>query len=378
MRLQKFIGVLVVVTLSVANFAQGYEPMPPEVLNRICFIGDSITDGDTYPQLLRTAFEDAKKPPVLTINAGIGGDMASGMLKRLDRDVFVHRPTLVTFNAGANDAMHNVTVEDYERDVRAVAERMKQGKIPLILLTPSVLAGAVKEKGQANLDAYEAALRRVAEDYHLRIAEVNKAQAAAESNGEVQLAGDNLHPNQAGQRSIARAVMDALGYPEIPIPAKARFTLLPGILSEWKAREIPKDQPLTDQRVAELKPDASWMTLKLPETETFSEDWLDDLRQRGASMHLKTHFPKGGQFVAVATLESESEKQMYLHPAAEVSRVWINGNQVYLHVWPNDWTGYHIGRGEVATTLKKGTNTVVIETGPVFFISLTDRKMYGE
>src|SRR6266550_5310454 len=67
---------------------------------RIVFLGDSITDGDTYPQLVRQALAEAGKNVPICINAGIGGDTAAGMLKRLDRDVFSRKPTLVTLSAG--------------------------------------------------------------------------------------------------------------------------------------------------------------------------------------------------------------------------------------------------------------------------------------
>ncbi len=54
---------------------------------RIVFLGDSITDGHTYPLLIQQALREAGQPVPLAINAGIGGDTAEGMRARLDRDV---------------------------------------------------------------------------------------------------------------------------------------------------------------------------------------------------------------------------------------------------------------------------------------------------
>lgn len=51
---------------------------PPQ---RIVFIGDSITDGHTYPLLVRQALAEAHKPVPVCINAGISGDTAAGMRK---------------------------------------------------------------------------------------------------------------------------------------------------------------------------------------------------------------------------------------------------------------------------------------------------------
>ena len=43
----------------------------------IVFLGDSITDGNTYPLLIHQALTEAGKPVPLCINAGIGGNTAA-------------------------------------------------------------------------------------------------------------------------------------------------------------------------------------------------------------------------------------------------------------------------------------------------------------
>src|SRR5947209_19084336 len=89
---------------------------------RIVLVGDSITDGHTYPQLVRQALAEAGKPVPVVINAAVAGDTARGMRRRIERDVLVHRPTLVTLSAGINDVLHQVKPADYEADVEAIAE----------------------------------------------------------------------------------------------------------------------------------------------------------------------------------------------------------------------------------------------------------------
>jgi hypothetical protein len=54
---------------------------------RIVFLGDSITDGNTLVELVHQALADAGETPPVCINADVGGDTAAQMLKRLDRDV---------------------------------------------------------------------------------------------------------------------------------------------------------------------------------------------------------------------------------------------------------------------------------------------------
>ena len=74
---------------------------------RIVFLGDSITDGHTLPLLVRQA------AGATCINAGVAGDTAAGMMKRLDRDVLPRRPGRVALSVGINDVLRNVAPTDY-------------------------------------------------------------------------------------------------------------------------------------------------------------------------------------------------------------------------------------------------------------------------
>ncbi len=67
---------------------------------RILCLGDSITEGHTYPLVTAASLQAAGKPVPTFINAGIGGDTAAGMRARLARDVFPRRPSLVLLSAG--------------------------------------------------------------------------------------------------------------------------------------------------------------------------------------------------------------------------------------------------------------------------------------
>src|ERR1043165_3787682 len=171
------------------------ERLAPGVCRRIVFLGDSITDGNTYPLLIESALYSQGLHDVTSINAGIGGDTAEGMRKRLKRDVLDKKPTLVTFSAGANDALRGVSAENYERDVRAIAQELKGAGVPLVLLTPNAMAGKPKVKAAGALAAYENVLRSIARDFNLRVAEVRKREEGALAAGEKILAADDLHPN---------------------------------------------------------------------------------------------------------------------------------------------------------------------------------------
>src|SRR6476620_10857319 len=70
----------------------------------VAFLGDSITAARVYGKIIEDytllRFPERK---VRFINVGIGGDTAAGGLKRLERDVFANKVTVLTVAYGVND-----------------------------------------------------------------------------------------------------------------------------------------------------------------------------------------------------------------------------------------------------------------------------------
>src|SRR5262249_15634894 len=154
------------------------------------------------------------------INAGVSMDTASGVRKRLQRDVFVHRPTLVALSVGVGDVLQDRPAADYEAEVRALAAQLRAKGIPLLLLTTSVLHPS-RARAEARLAEYNAALHRLAGEFGCRVADVDRRMREARAAGRVVVEaaeGDNFNPNHEGHRLIARAVLDALGHPDVPVP----------------------------------------------------------------------------------------------------------------------------------------------------------------
>lgn len=80
---------------SVAPFKDG---------DRAVFLGNSITDGGHYHSYIWLYYMTRFPNMNLRIfNAGIGGETAGDMFKRLDGDVFSKRPTVLTVTFGMND-----------------------------------------------------------------------------------------------------------------------------------------------------------------------------------------------------------------------------------------------------------------------------------
>lgn len=354
------------------------DKIPPTVYHRTAFLGDSITDGNTYPVLVRDALDDAGFAPMVAINAGIGGDTARGMLSRLERDVIAFHPTLVTLSAGANDTMHGVPADEYEKEIRGIIERLNREHIPVILLTPNLLGPKQQAKGEKGLQAYEQVLRKLAKEYPLRLAEVNQRQKEDLAAGHNQLAEDDLHPDYEGQRMIARAVLDAMGYPELKVPERARNHPLPGVIAEWKLKPVARDETFTVERLAALNREPDWIALHLPEESespdaaTPSGRWLDDYRMLGVSVSLKG---RGDNFIGVATINADHPRTVQFHTGAELSELWLNGIRIY----QNDSTrGWHPGRASVTATLNPGGNRLAIRCGNTFFLSMTDGDMWQD
>lgn len=73
--------------------------------DRVVFLGNSITDGGHYHSYIWLYYMTRFPGMRLTVlNAGIGGDQASDMVRRLDGDVFSKRPTILFTTFGMNDS----------------------------------------------------------------------------------------------------------------------------------------------------------------------------------------------------------------------------------------------------------------------------------
>ncbi len=101
---KKFLMLAVAMLLGVGSaFAQAVKPFVEG--ERAVFVGNSITDGGRYHSYIwlyyMTRFPNM---PITVVNAGIGGDTAYDMYKRLDNDVFSNNPTTLILTFGMNDS----------------------------------------------------------------------------------------------------------------------------------------------------------------------------------------------------------------------------------------------------------------------------------
>ena len=87
------------------SYAQAQQVAPFKAGDRVTFVGNSITDGGHYHSYIwlyyMTHFPAQR---MWMANCGIGGDECSNILERLDDDVFLKRPTVLTLTFGMNDS----------------------------------------------------------------------------------------------------------------------------------------------------------------------------------------------------------------------------------------------------------------------------------
>ncbi len=344
----------------------GYEQ---DFARRLVCLGDSITDGYTYGQILIQALREAGKPVPEIICAGRSSDTAPQMAARLDQTVLAFQPQCVTFSAGTNDALRGVTDAEYEKALHEIVAKVQARGGKLVLLTPCEILSrggktpakqeAQQKKIDGRLDAFEAIIRKVAAERGCRVAENRGLMRQAIRSGKTIMTEDGVHPNYAGQAIMARTILDALGCADIALPRTFEPRLFPCIIRQWKMRLAPLDGKghplrLTAATAAQLQPDASWKTYTLPDSSPANtpsaEEWTEQLRRNGFALRLQEQIGKGC-IQAVAEIDSPAERQAYLQIGIGASTVWLNG--VKVHDQGEAWTGFHAGKERIAVQLPR-------------------------
>jgi len=186
---------------------------------------------------------------------------------------------------------------------------------------------------------------------------------------------DQIHLNMDGNRVVARTVLDAFGYRDVLLPAAMKIEVLPGLVTPWKVKAAPKDAaPLDEKTVLQVKPDDSWKTVSLPETEPQAEWWPDQVRQEGYCMSLQKWLGEASRYLGVATVHADKARTACLNTGGHLSTVWLNGKRVFK--FTGEWNGYHIGTERIPVELQEGDNTLIIETGQQFALTITDKLLW--
>jgi lysophospholipase L1-like esterase len=365
--------------------------LPLKESDVVVCLGDSITDGNTYPQIIMQSMKEAGKPATPFVCSGIGGNTIPQMAARFNRDVAVLKPTVITVNAGTNDSLHFESPEIFEKALRELVAKAKAINAKLILSTPCpinpqpnadekiAIQNREKAKAAETLGAkYAEIIRKIAAEEGYPVAETFAIMDKARNDGKEIMTGDGIHPNYFGQTLIARSILDVIKCYPVAIPKEFKPQMYPGVVKEWQMRIAPKPIFLDAITVTAVQPDATWKSYKLPDPEpvkpTTPEDWMEQTRQSGFGLQLNKVIGKG-KIQAFATIDCQMEKQAYINTGIGVESVWLNGKKIYT---PSpDWSGFHAGKERIQVQLNKGANTLIIEiNGSQFFLSVTDELVW--
>lgn len=197
--------------------------------------GDSITlagrqeEKDRWLVVLGRSLEQAFPDRAFTvINSGVGGQTSREGLRRMDRDVVVHKPDWVLVQFGGNDATRDegrhVSFEEFGENLDAVLSGVKAGTSAQVLLLtfPPIIDDwhawghdpFYEEWGGADgcVEEYRKITRRFAGENGLPLADIDRALRAVEARegqGTCTLT-DGVHLTTRGNAVAAEEVFRVL------------------------------------------------------------------------------------------------------------------------------------------------------------------------
>ncbi|MFC7622127.1 SGNH/GDSL hydrolase family protein [Microlunatus sp. GCM10028923] len=191
---------------------------------RVVLVGDSVTDcgrdreddgslGHGWVSVV-----GAELPDVTVINRGISGNRVRDLVARWDADVLAAGPDTVGIMIGINDTWRRydrddaTSTEAFAADYQTLLDRTSAAGVGRVILLEPVLTPVSDPQWdwREDLDPKISAVRRLAQRHGLELVPtdaVMNATAATRPLGE--LAGDGVHPSEAGHRVIADAFLQA-------------------------------------------------------------------------------------------------------------------------------------------------------------------------
>jgi lysophospholipase L1-like esterase len=185
---------------------------------RVVFMGDSITDGWSRPEM--GGFFPGKP----FINRGIGGQTTPQMLIRFRADVIALRPKVVVILAGTNDIAGNTgpaRLSDIQDNLATMAELARAHGIRVVLASILPVSdherdekGTVRRQTHRRPPSQILALNRWIKKYAARSGHVylDYFAATVDRKGwfKEELTEDGLHPDAQGYKVMAPLVLAAI------------------------------------------------------------------------------------------------------------------------------------------------------------------------
>jgi acyl-CoA thioesterase I len=185
----------------------------------IVAIGSSSTKGvgasdpaHAYPALL--AEELRHRWPQLTltvINKGVGGEMASQMLARFERDVLPYHPQLVIWQTGSNQALRSRDIDGYADTIREGISRLRAAQADVVLMDPQFAPRVVARPTHLLIvDSIAAVANDMKVAVFRRFAVMRHWISSGHYKIEDIISNDGLHMNDVSYSCIARLMADSV------------------------------------------------------------------------------------------------------------------------------------------------------------------------
>lgn len=188
---------------------------------RVVALGSSSTQGAgasspkmCYPAQLEAELNRRFHPDkhFEVINLGVGGELASDMLARIDGQVLPLKPDLVVWQTGVNDALSGVSLDDFRMELAQGIDAIRSTGADVILLDLQYYPRSERVQG------YKDYLRTMWSVAHEKSVPVLKRHAfmkhlldSRQFTPAQILAPDLFHLNDLSYRCLGHLVADAIG-----------------------------------------------------------------------------------------------------------------------------------------------------------------------
>lgn len=345
--------------------AAAVTPLPPSLqgVQRLLFLGDSLTDGSSYPDYVVNSANAACGAKIELLNAGICGDTAAMLLARLKDDVLDRKPDMVIVCIGTNDCEENHLVVQFKADIGKLVDTMLAAKIRVALMLPSPLGKAGME---TRFESYLDAIKGVAADRKVTLIDAHGEFQRQIAAGKDMLGPDGIHHGKDGFAGMARAVLDGLGLTGVAVDTTIPRS--PNMVGPW---EISAPIAADAKTILTLDPNVStgWKAFDA-NAAAAALAWNDvPFVQRGAVMPLALEKPaKPAAAFARCTFQAAkaSKAQLQLGGSPPLV-VWLNHKEVWRS---NKAHGYHVNADRLTVDLAPGQNSVVVLTNLMAFVAI--------
>ncbi len=231
-RLPRILALLLAVGLLLPALVPAAEPAGSFFFqkgDRILFLGDSITEqyqySSTIELYLTTRFPDWN---LTFLNAGIGGDTATGGNSRFASHVLAEKPTAVTINFGMNDGGYGAfdakRAENYLKNTEGMIRKARDAGVRVALISPNAVDWRKQPQRKLYLETqkeFYAGLKDLAARYMLPFVDQYATTRTALEKMEADKADkanpfpDAVHTSGMGGLLMAHAILTGLHAPAL-------------------------------------------------------------------------------------------------------------------------------------------------------------------